>query len=140
MTLPVLLLALGCKKPPITTAAAAQASACDRPTGMFGPVALAGGDDRYGEGVRSLSEAKTSKEQPIEVCSVRGQLAWLMQAQCEDGSQPFTDPGSAHASRVGNVGPGGRCESVIDLYQVPCPEGEVAVYMDLYMCRDGEEF
>jgi len=139
MTLPILLLVLGCKKQPTSTAAA-ESMTCNRPTGMFGPVALSNAASRYGEGLSSLAEAVTSKEQPIEVCSVRGQLQWLLQAQCADGSSPFTDAQTAHNARVSNVGPGGRCESVIDLYEVTCPEGTIEVYMDLYMCRANEEF
>mgnify|MGYP000184427269 CR=1 FL=1 len=43
----------------------------------------------------------------------------------------------AHASRAGNVGPGGRCDSIIDRYEVPCAEKTYAVYVDSYVCLPG---
>lgn len=132
----LLLTALGCKKPVQPSVQVAET--CHRPDGMFGPVVIADSTTRNGEGVTSLSAVTTSKARPIEVCGVRGQLLWLMTARCADGSPPFASAQVAHAARIGSVGTGGRCESVIDLYAVPCPEGEQEVYMDLYMCRADE--
>jgi hypothetical protein len=138
MMLTLLALSAGCKKQPPAAAAAPQPIACYRPAGMFGPVELFDSDVRYGEGEHALAELVTSAKQPVEVCAVSGQLDWLLAARCADGSAPFTEPSVAHSARVGNVGQGGRCDSVIDLYAVACPEGSYEVYMDLYMCRPGE--
>ncbi|MEL6342568.1 MAG: hypothetical protein AAFV53_05510 [Myxococcota bacterium] len=91
-------------------------------------------DRRIGANAKAFAELKTSKDRPVEVCQVAGQLDTLTRLTCNDGSNPFTDRDAAHAARTGNVGQGGRCGSVIDLYVVPCPEGEYNVYMDLYVC------
>ncbi|MGE0870359.1 MAG: hypothetical protein AB7P03_17470 [Kofleriaceae bacterium] len=44
------------------------------------------------------------------------------------------------SKRSGSVGPGGRCNSIIDLYKVGCPDGDVSVYIDVYMCAADESF
>jgi hypothetical protein len=110
--------------------------------GAFGPLKL-GADDvakRYGHDVERFSAAPTTKELPIEVCGVQGELGWLVETTCDDGTNPFSTPQQAHRSREGNVGGGGRCGHVIDLYRVPCPEGAYEVYMDMYMCGPSESF
>lgn len=87
--------------------------------------------------VKRFSEATSTKEEPIEVCGIwedEGQLDWLMTMTCDDGSHPFTGIHQAHASRIGNVGAGGRCASIIDLYEVPCPEGTHKIFIDAYVC------
>jgi hypothetical protein len=56
---------------------------------------------------------------------------------CDDGKNPFQgDLSAAHASRRGSIGPGGRCEKIIDLYEVPCSGGRVEVYADMYICSE----
>jgi len=86
-----------------------------------------------------LTRVKTSKADPVEVCGVVEQFRWLMTAVCPDGTHPFKEARQAHGSRVGNVGPGGRCgRTVIDLYRVPCPGKTFMVYMDLYNCPRGK--
>lgn len=67
---------------------------------------------------------------------LEGQLELLTRLVCDDGSQPFVNPQQAHAARRGAVGQGGRCGSVIDLYDVVCPEGAYEIYMDLYVCPE----
>ncbi len=80
-----------------------------------------------------LTKVHTSKEEAVEVCGVREQLRWLVNSVCPDGSHPFSDYRVAHSSRVGNVGPGGRCGvTIVDLYRVPCKDKVYMVYMDLY--------
>lgn len=134
--LSLLLLSLACQKqPPV---AAAVAPSCERPGGVFGPVVLPDGQPRYGEGVTSLDGLSVSKARPVEACAVNGLLAWLTSARCADGSAPFANADIAHSARVGSVGQGGQCGSIIDLYTVRCPEAVYEVHMDLYMCRDGE--
>jgi hypothetical protein len=82
---------------------------------------------------------RTSKARPIEVCTVRGQLRWLMAVRCPDGTNPYPNPRAAHGSRAGNVGPGGRCGRIVDRYRVPCADRVYEVYMDLYHCTpEGE--
>ncbi|MCL4225685.1 MAG: hypothetical protein KJZ91_14595 [Myxococcales bacterium] len=87
--------------------------------------------------VTRYSQATSTKEAPIEVCGIgdpEGQLAWLVAMTCDDGSRPFRSPDHAHAARVGNVGAGGRCGSIIDLYEVRCPERTYQIYLDAYVC------
>jgi hypothetical protein len=86
-----------------------------------------------------VTNVMSSKHKPVEVCGVRGELRWLMDLHCKDGSHPFSDPRSAHAARVGNVGSGGRCGRVIDLYKVVCPAKTYMIYMDLYHCTAAEK-
>ncbi|HEY3352239.1 MAG TPA: hypothetical protein VGQ83_03255 [Polyangia bacterium] len=94
---------------------------------------------RWGHGVTQVAAARTSKARPIEVCQVRGQLQWLMRLSCPDGTRPYPDPRTAHRSRAGNVGPGGRCGRIVDRYVVPCPDRTYEVFMDLYHCTpDGQ--
>lgn len=87
--------------------------------------------------VTRYSQATSTKEEPIEVCGIwdqGGQVDWLLSLTCDDGSHPFNGIHQAHASRAGNVGAGGRCGSIIDLYEVPCPEGTYSIYIDAYVC------
>ena len=58
----------------------------------------------------------------------------LAKLRCEDGSTPIRDHDTAEAARVGNVGKGGRCGSIIDLYQVKCPEATYELFVDGYVC------
>jgi hypothetical protein len=83
-----------------------------------------------------LSKSPNSQAEPIEVCGVQGETAWLAVAQCDDGTNPFKgDTQVAHAARVGSVGQGGRNGNIIDLYEVTCPEATYQVYMDMYACN-----
>lgn len=102
--------------------------------GTFGPAALSEAQkgQRYGANARTFADAPSSKERPIEVCGVRASKQWLRGTACADGSPPTQD------GRRGNVGGGGRCGSVIDLYSVTCPEGSYEVFIDIYMCGPGE--
>lgn len=92
---------------------------------------------RRGVGARTFADVVTTIEKPIEVCGVREQLAWLTTVTCTDGSNPFADERQAHGARLGNVGPGGLCGHIIDVYAVGCPEARYEVHMDLYMCPPG---
>lgn len=89
---------------------------------------------RKGAGVIRYRHHDSSKDDPIAVCGMPAQLTWLLGATCDDGSRPFRNADQAHASRVGNVGAGGPCGSIIDLYEVACPEGTYAIYIDAYVC------
>lgn len=112
---------------------------CTSETG-FGVVTLTDEQwaSRYAAGATELRDLRTSIERPAEVCSLDGELDFLMGLHCADGSRPFSDRDEAHRFRLGNVGPGGRCGRTIDLYAVPCPEGTYQVYLDMYMCPTRE--
>jgi hypothetical protein len=91
-------------------------------------------DRRRGATARRYSEVPTTAAEPIEVCTIRDEMTFLLGATCDDGSRPFADYDHAHAARVGNVGPGGACGSIIDLYEVPCPERTYQIHFDSYVC------
>jgi hypothetical protein len=103
---------------------------------VYAPVGLsqADFDRRKGATTRRFSEAASTKDDPIAVCGIRNEMTWLLAGTCDDGTNPYQSFDHAHASRVGNVGPGGLCGSIIDLYEVPCPEGTYAIYIDAYVC------
>jgi hypothetical protein len=91
-------------------------------------------DRRRGATARKFSDVPTTKAEPIEVCMIEAEMEWLLQMVCDDGSRPFASDDHAHAARTGNVGAGGACGSIIDLYEVKCPEATYAIYMDAYVC------
>ena len=109
-------------------------AACAKRPDMFGPVLLdeAQAQGRYGQNARTFADAPTTKERTIEVCGIPASRQWLRGTVCADGSSPRQN------GRVGSVGPGGRCGSIIDLYTVTCPEGDLEVFIDIYMCGPGE--
>lgn len=89
---------------------------------------------RYGCGATHYSQLRTSHHSPVEVCGHAAQYEYLANLRCDDGSYPFASPMAAAAARVGNVGKGGRCGHIVDLYDVVCPEGRYEIYIDLYFC------
>ena len=91
-------------------------------------------EKRNGAGVTKFSQAKSTKEAPIEVCTIDAETEWLGSLRCDDGSQPIDGHEAAEMARVGNVGKGGRCGSIIDLYRVKCPEASYELYVDGYVC------
>ncbi len=91
-------------------------------------------DGRYGANAVTFSEVPTTQQSPLEACGLSAALQALSELQCDDGSHPFSDSSRAHAARTGNTGPGGRCNSVIDLYVVPCSEERYLVHLDMYFC------
>jgi hypothetical protein len=115
-------------------------SVCTQRADQFGPITLDArqATGRYGHGSTRFDQILSSKERPVEVCGTAGELDWLFSTSCADGSHPFADRAAAHGARRGSVGGGGRCGSVIDAYDVPCPEKRYEVYLDMYMCGPGE--
>ena len=75
-----------------------------------------------------------------KVCGVQAQQTRLMGLSCKNGSKAFANANQVRISRRGNVGPGGRCGSIVDLYIAKCPEAEYEVHVDMYMCGPGETF
>jgi phage-related baseplate assembly protein len=107
---------------------------------MFGPsmVPREVYASRTGVMARKFSELATSKGKPLEECGLRTVLKRLVMLTCDDGSNPFAgDLRAAHASRSGSIGPGGRCDNIIDAYTVKCPERTYEVHADLYFCTEG---
>jgi len=108
----------------------------------FGPINWPPSEvgNRWGHGITNAAQVQSSRAVPIEVCGVQGELQWLVSLTCADGSSPFASTRDAHGSRQGSIGAGGRCDSIIDLYSVPCPERTYEVYLDMYQCGPGESF
>lgn len=99
---------------------------------------------RRGTDDKLFSDTQSTETTPIEVCAVRGELAYLMRLTCADGSRPWGDDAKkAYVARKGSVNAPGRCSAqnaAIDLYDVPCPEKHYAVYIDMYECGPDERF
>jgi hypothetical protein len=93
---------------------------------------------RKGADVTKFSQASSTKDAPIEVCGIPAENEWLAATACDDGSTPIHDHHEAEVARVGNVGRGGRCGSIVDLYRVKCPEATYDIYLDGYVCPRSE--
>jgi hypothetical protein len=91
-------------------------------------------DKRNGANITKFSQARSTKELPLEVCTVDAENELLTTLACEDDSHPIADHATAEMARVGNVGEGGRCGSIIDLYRVKCPEATYELFVDGYVC------
>ncbi|MEZ4382745.1 MAG: hypothetical protein R3A79_15520 [Nannocystaceae bacterium] len=94
-----------------------------------GAADLAGGGDVLG----------ASKELPVPTCGASHSYEWIASdARCGDGRNPLQgDLRAAMASRAGNVGPNASGH-IIDLYEIPCPEGPKKIYVDMYDCENAE--
>jgi hypothetical protein len=114
-----------------------DASVCEQRNGGFGPVPLTDvqAPKRRGETVTSYADAVNSQAKPIEVCGVGAEFRWLANVHC-NGDVALKNP----PERAGSVGGGGACDSIIDLYEVKCPEKTYKVYMDMYMCGPNVKF
>jgi hypothetical protein len=115
---------------------------CERPED-FGPVIVTTMQyaQRYAAMASKFSAVASTLEQPAEVCGIAAGIELMATLTCDDGRNPFGgDRQAAHSSRVGNVGPGGRCGSIIDHYVAPCPEGAFDIFIDSYICADAAAF
>jgi hypothetical protein len=125
-----------------STTTTTSANVCANRPDEMGPVMLdatqAAG--RYGINATHFSDVKSSQQQPVEVCGVGGEMSWLTAMKCADGSSAYKPGENPDDTRTGDTGAGGRCGSIIDLYPAKCPEATYQVYMDMYMCTDGESF
>ncbi len=90
--------------------------------------------DLMKRGFTRFGEVVSSKDKPLELCGVRTENYWLTALTCEDGSHPLANRSAAEQARLGNVGNGGKCGSIIDHYQVRCPEHAYDVYIDGFVC------
>jgi hypothetical protein len=115
---------------------------------IFSPFILSKDEARARRGQNAIhfSDVPSSPAAPIEVCGVKGELAWLTRVTCKDGSQPWgKDFDRAHGARSGStkLQKLRRCpnqDAPLDVYKVPCPEQTYEIYMDLYECGPGEPF
>lgn len=107
---------------------------CSRPAGPNGPVIVSAGE--YARR-HTLTHFAKATETPLQVCGIPATQSALMAMQCADGSRPFAAPLQVAKARVGNRGRGGLCKTMIDHYEVKCPEKTYSVYVDMYWCRPG---
>jgi hypothetical protein len=163
LALSIPMLALACKREPTTPPPAdADAEVADVPKEQetasvvvppepiecgraeeYGPIVVTASQyaTRYAATASRFSAVQSTIEQPAEVCGIGAGVELLVALTCDDGRNPFGgDRQAAHSSRAGNVGPGGRCGSIIDRYVVPCPEGTFDIYIDSYICADAAVF
>jgi hypothetical protein len=91
-------------------------------------------DARRGRDIKRFSEAKTTEAAPIEVCDIDGEVEWMKRATCNDGSNPYQTDAEVNERRDGYFARGGKCNSILDRYSVPCPEGTYSVHIDRYVC------
>jgi hypothetical protein len=117
-------------------------AACANHPDEYGPYMLTAEQaaSRYGLAATKFTDAPTTKDKAIEVCGIPAQQAWLMNTTCADGSKAFASRAEVPGSRRGNVGEGGRCGAIIDLYIAKCPEKQYEVHIDMYMCGPGDQF
>jgi hypothetical protein len=85
-------------------------------------------------GFTKLSQVVSSKQLPIELCGVSTENYWLTTLTCDDDSHPLANKSAAERARLGNVGNAGRCGSIVDQYQVRCPEKAYDVFIDGFVC------
>jgi hypothetical protein len=76
----------------------------------------------------------STKDAPIERCGIADANKWLEGLACADGSHPLASAHDAETMRIGNVGDGGRCNSIIDQYRVTCPDAATDIFIDAYVC------
>jgi hypothetical protein len=89
---------------------------------------------RNGVNVTRFADAKSSEQQPIEVCGIDGEVEWMTRATCNGGKHPFENAMAANSRRDSYVKNGGRCNSILDRYTVECPEETYTVFVDRYIC------
>lgn len=130
-----------------TPIAGAEASPLDPTTTSSGAFANPGGprpgrtdererigDARAPESAAPLGPPGSSKDRPLLACGTTGSYVAVADAECEDGTRPFDgDIPSGMKARRGNVG-ANKDGHVIDLYEVPCPEGPQKIFVDMYAC------
>lgn len=77
---------------------------------------------------------------PIPRCGPRDSYQYVAsEFRCPGGSNPFDgDAARAAGSRAGSLGPDAKGH-MIDVYEVPCPQGKVEVFVDMYGCAEMEQ-
>jgi hypothetical protein len=78
-----------------------------------------------------------TQETALQVCGAAESYDSVAAFACADGSTPLGGERMRGAqARVGNVG-AGPDGHILDLYEVPCPEGGRQMYVDMYHCPGG---
>lgn len=83
--------------------------------------------------------AGSDKENPVMRCGPGDSYVFVSAYECKDGTRPLGgDPRAGGAARKGNVGANSKGH-IIDLYVIPCSDGPVEVYVDMYGCPEYEQ-
>ena len=77
------------------------------------------------------------EEHPVKRCGPQDSYYYVATVfHCDDGTNPFHgDVDAGRQARLRNVG-ANRSGHIIDLYEVPCPEGPRSIYVDMYGCTE----
>jgi hypothetical protein len=87
---------------------------------------------RVGTGAKTYADVDPTKEKPVEVCGLEGARLWLENTKCPDGSA------GTQQGRVGSIGLGGRCNTMLEKFKVGCPDGSINVLIAVHFCGPGE--
>lgn len=113
-------------------------SSCNRPDPL-GPVLMPTADAQRSPATTILPNLNSSKESPVELCGVEAELNWLVTLRCLNGSVPLRTVRDASAARSRSIR-AGRCDSMVDLFDVNCPERTYVVFVDAYVCASINDF
>ena len=122
------------------------------------PLFWAAGDSKStGEPAKAApSDLGSTRLTPLNVCTPRGEMAYLTRLRCMDGRVPqFERSGSVgprkdpetkkeeelmhkHAIEMAKVNPGEMDFHIIDAYDVVCADGKHEVFLDMYHCDEPE--
>lgn len=88
----------------------------------------------------AVAVQQSSKDSPVLRCGPMDSYKYVAtDFKCADGSNPFGgNLKAAQMARKGNVGANAQGH-IIDLYEVPCPEGPRQVFVDMYGCEKGSK-
>lgn len=89
---------------------------------------------RRGATAKRFAELTTSPDEPIEVCGIEGEVEWMTRMTCNDGSNPYESREEVNDRRDSFLDRGGRCNSIVNRFTVPCPEASYKIYFDRYVC------
>jgi hypothetical protein len=86
------------------------------------------------------TELGRSAEQPVVTCGPEQSYAYVASRfQCPSGTNPLGgDVDRGRSARRGAI-PSPHNAHILDVYDVPCSSGNVAVYVDMYGCPEYEE-
>ncbi|WP_156041192.1 hypothetical protein [Chondromyces apiculatus] len=109
---------------------------CGGAASTTGAKAPTGSDASAADSDRPPVKSGSDKEHPALRCGPRDSYAFVASYTCADGSVPLAgDVEAGREARTGNVGENAMGH-VIDHYRVPCPEGDVALFVDMYGCPE----
>lgn len=95
-------------------------------------------DYRFASSNLFLADIESSNEDPIGVCGVSEMMDWLMHVQCPDGSKSIRSTADTHKYKTGMT-QGGRCNSRIHNYEIPCGNQTFSHHIEIGICPPGRD-